>query len=440
MRNIKLAAAVLALAAAMAGTAGAQANANPAARTHVKVVNNVALKYTSKLSHVVELNFTFGNTHTEGKQIITQAIDRITKSYAMGGKDAFTIKKFTTGNSGSAVGELTNFTLSDLTAGEVIVTNNISYLNQLQTKNAAQATALETAIKTEGRGVLGFHGSGDGGGGWSFYTNDLHPVGYNGHGSRITGSVYKFTDQAKHVILQNILETGTTAASVPMKVDAGNNEVIEAGVKTRKMLNEWYKFARNLTTDATYAPRVTPLLKYDPRDLTGALEAQYRYKGGNLYTFLLKVGNGLASYIPAGHSNDELMAAGTTFDGGTGDHDRYIAQSLFFLAGYKTEACAGTACNGLPIVNAQNQLTGETYTGPSAILDPNRMAFTSLSGEPFEAKLSDVTGKVVAVERGAGKDRFAFDEASLKAGIYYMTVKTASSAAKTRRYVVSQGR
>jgi hypothetical protein len=440
MRHSNLAAATLAL-ALLGAQAQAQTAANPAARTHVRVTNGVALKYTSKLTHVVELNFTFGNTHTEGKQVITAGLDRIMKSYAMGGKDAFTIKKFTTGNSGSAAGELSNFTLADLMAGEVIVTNNISYLNQLQSKSAAQATAMETAIKTEGRGVLGFHGSGDGGGGWAFYTNDLHPVGYNGHGSRIDGSVYKFTDNAKHLILQNILETGTTPASVPMKV-VGGNEVIEPNVKTRLMKNEWYKFARDLTTDATYSPRVTPLLKYDPRNLGGALEPQYRYKGGNLYTFLLKVGNGLASYVPAGHSNDELMAAGTTFDGGTGDYDRYVAQSLFFLAGYKPpEVCANNpSCNGLPIVTSTFMLTGETYTGGTAIFHGDRMAFTSLEDAPYEAKLTDVSGRVAAVKRGTGKVEYAFDQSSLKAGIYFMSVKIGKAPAKVRRFVVAQGR
>lgn len=440
MKQSILAGAALAL--ALVGVqAQAQTAANPAARTHVRVTNGVALKYTSKLAHVVELNFTFGNSHTEGKQVITAGLDRIMKSYAMGGKDAFTIKKFTTANSGSAVGELSNFTLADLVAGEVIVTNNISYLNQLQSKSATQATALETAIRTEGRGVLGFHGSGDGGGGWAFYTNDLHPVGYNGHGARVNGSVYKFTDNAKHVILQNILETGTTSASVPMKVTAGT-EVIESNVKTRRMLNEWYKFARDLTSDAAYAPRTTPLLKYDPRDLTGPLEAQYRYKGGNLYTFLLKIGNGQVSYVPAGHSNDELMAAGATFDGGTGDYDRYVAQSLFYLAGYKPpEVCANNpSCNGLPIVSPTLMLTGETYTGGTAIFHGDRMAFTSIFDEPYEAKLTDVSGRVAAVKRGTGKAEVAFDESSLKAGIYFMSVKIGKSPSKMRRFVVSQGR
>jgi hypothetical protein len=416
------------------GNAFAQTATMPAARVHVKIINGNAVKYTSKLTHVVELNFTFGNGHQPGKAIITASLDRVAKSYAANGKDAFTIKKFASANSGSAVGEVVQFTQTDLLAGEVIVTNNISYFNQLQTKNAAEALAIENAVKTEGRGILGFHGSGDGGGGWRFYTEELHPVDYKDHGARVPGPVYKNQATEKHIILQGILETGTTAATVPMSVDAGGNEVLAQNVKTRMMKNEWYKFGRDLTVDAKYKPLVTPLLKYDPRNLGSALDPQYRYKGGNLYTFLLKIGQGKASYIPAGHENDELLLPGTSFDGGTGDYDRYLAQSLFYLAGYKTEVCAGTACNGLPIVGTDDIMSSQVYDGTTALFDAHKMGFTSLFDRKYEAKLTDVRGRTVQSKSGFGRVSHEFEPSSLKAGIYFMSVKIGSAPAKIQRY------
>ncbi|MDB5105092.1 MAG: hypothetical protein JWP91_2781 [Fibrobacteres bacterium] len=412
----------------------AQTATMPAARAHVRMVNGNAVKYTSKLTQVVELNFTFGNGHLPGKQVIDASLGRIAKNYGTGGKDAFIVKKFASSNDGAAIGEIVQFTLADLLSGEVIVTNNISYFPQLQTKNPQEAAAFETAVKTEGRGVLGFHGSGDGGGEWKFYTDELHPVGYHGHLTRTPGPVYKDVALSKHIVLQGVLETGTTLATVPDGVDAVGTEKLATNVKTRQMKNEWYQFGRNLTTDVKYKSLVTPLLKYDPRNLGDALPAQYRYAGGNLYTFLLQVGQGKVSYVPAGHEDDELTLPGTTFDGGTGDYDRYVAQTLFYLAGYKTEVCAGTVCNGLPIVDTKDQLTGQTYQSTTALFDPDKPAFTSLFDKKYEAKVTDVSGRIVDVKRGFGRVTYEFDRSKLKAGIYFLSVKIGSAPAKVRRY------
>lgn len=418
---------------------GQSTPAMPAARAHVKVVNGKNVKFTSKLAQVVELNFTYNNDHAEGKRVIDASLDAIAKAYAIEGKDAFTVKRFASPNTGAEKGTSVEFTLADLLAGEVIVTNNISSFNQLITKKPTEAAAIEQAVKVDGRGILGFHGSGDGGGGWGFYTNDLHPVDYKGHLTRTAGPVYKDPVQEKHVIMENILETGTTPAEVPNGTDAGGNEVLKSGVKTRQMKNEWYQFGRNLSADPKYKSLVTPLLKYDPRNLGAALPPEYRFKGGNLYTFLLKIGAGTASYVPAGHQNDELIAAGSTFDGGTGDYNRYVAQSLFFLAGYKQEVCTATSCNGLPIVeNVTNLMTGQIFQGSTALFDAAKPAFTSLFDKKYEAKLMDVTGRLVASKTGFGKVNYEFDGSRLKSGVYFLSVKIGSAPAKIQRYAFTQ--
>jgi hypothetical protein len=414
------------------GNAMGQSAAMPAARAHVKVIGDKSVKFTSKLSQVVELNFTYLNGHQDGKKVITASLDAIAKAYAIGGKDAFTIRKFTSPDFGGEKGTSVQFTAADLAAAEVIVTNNISNFNNLITKVPSEAAAIEQAVKEDGKGILGFHGSGDGGGGWKFYSEDLHPVDYKGHGARTPGPVYKNPAQEKHIILENILEVGATLREVPNGTDVGGREVLKTGVKTRMMVNEWYKFGRNLVTDEKYKNLVTPLLKYDPRGLGDALPPEYRYPGGNMYTFLLTIGRGTASYIPAGHQNDELMEAGTTFEGDkTGDFYRYYAQTLFFLAGYKQESCATAACDGLQIVSAANQLTGQVYHASTALFDPNHPAFTSLFDKKYEARLTDVSGRLFQARSGSGKGTFEFDNSKLRSGIYFLSVKIGKAPARS---------
>ena len=420
------------------GNAFAQMPANmPAARVHVKEVGGNPIKYTSKLAQVVELNFTFGNSHLLGKQVITAHLTKIAKMYAAGGKDAFTIKRFTGPNEGSGVAPV-QFTLADLLSGEVIVTNNISSFNELPSRDPAEAAAFERAVNIDGRGVLGFHGTGDGGGGWSFYTNKLHPVQYNGHKNRVPAPVYKNPALEKHITLDSVLEKGTTAATVPNGLDLGGNEILTAGIKTRQMKNEWYQFGRNLPEDPTYKSLTQALLKYDPRALGTDLPATYRYKGGNVFAFILKIGAGQAAYLPPGHEDDELTLPGTTFDGGTGDYDRFVGQTLFYLAGYKTEVCGGAVnCDGLPIVTANDLLTGTYYKASTAILDPYKLAFVSNFNKKYTATVSDIRGKTVAVKNGFGRGTFEFDQSNLKAGIYFLSVKIGNAPAKVQRYALA---
>jgi hypothetical protein len=78
-----------------------------------------------------------------------------------------------------------------------------------------------------------------------------------------------------------------------------------------------------------------------------------RFQGGHAYSFILKVGQGRSAYLPCGHDNSQLLSGSTSFDGGQGDLERYYAQMLFFLAGYRAEPCGtGVDCEGLPVLRA----------------------------------------------------------------------------------------
>lgn len=418
----------------------AAVNPNPAARVHARMIGAKYYKFTSKLKTVIELNFTLGFNHTEGRAAWDATLDKVATDYGVGGAKAFTIKKFIGPGNGASNGlPATIPTLTDFMSGEVIVDNNVSSLDQVKSKNAAMATAFETAVKTNGRSVFGVHGSGDGGTGWTFYTNDLHPVLYNAHGNQTPQPVYRNAAEESHVVNDSLLMT-TTKKDVPMGRDAGGKEV-RATVPIRMMKNEWYRFGRDLLNDPTYGPLTTCFMRYDPAAIgAGDLPNEFKYVGGNPYLWMVKVGAGKAMYLPAGHDNSE-MTTGDSFDGGSGDLERFFAQSLFFLAGYDSTVCGASDCTGLPIVDDKVHLTGKTCDGACAgsvsLNFDTEFGFQSMSGKSFVARLTDVRGRLIATKTGRGVEAVRFDKSHLGQGVYFLSVKVDKAAPYVRRYLVS---
>lgn len=431
------------------GLLHAETEKNPAARTHVKIVDGQAVKFSSKLQKVVELNFTFGYHHSASKPIIANTLTRVADAYGDGTTPAFTVQRHVGPNNGSSSGLPTpDFTLSDLTSAQVIFANQISAMGS-NSLGAARRTAIQTAVEG-GVGYFHLHGSGDDETRqWSWYTNVLHPMNYASHGANTNGPVYKNPVEKQHIVTANVLETGMDETrSVPTSVDAGGNEVLTQE-PIRMIRNEWYRFGNDIRTDPAHSSKVTVLSLYDPRGLTAELAAQYRRKGGNMYTYLFKVGNGMSHYLPAGHDNLEIMGT-DGFDGGVGDWDRYFAQVLFFLAGYNQTPC-DASCNGLPIVSAENRLTGATYSGTSikgsfrlipgdVNMHDSRLEFSFVQPVDYRAQVVDVSGKTVMQAAGHGTSH-AFDQSQLQPGVYFMRVTmTGIKAPVMKRYVLSASR
>ena len=443
--------------AALLATASAQAQTAPmpAARQHVKMVEGTPHKFTSKLQRVVELNFTFNFHHQDSKNLIAGTLKRIADTtYAINGVPAFSIQRHVgpannSGVPGTAQGLPTpDFTLDSLLQGQVIFANQISAFGSSQL-GATRRTAVQTAIADSGRGYFGIHASGDdqsGGNFWQWFRSALHPMNYQGHGERTPGPVYKNPLMKEHIVTAGVLTAGMTPTAVPTSTDNQGEDVLTVE-PTRNIRNEWYYFGRDIRTDSVLGPRVTVLSMYDPRNLaSNALPSQYRRKGGNMYTYLYQVGNGMTHYLPAGHDNSEIFANGG-FDGGVGDWDRYFAQVLFFLAGYDSAPC-DSSCLGLPIVAADNQLTGEVVSlrggrfaaEPRMLsLDPAVPGFRYPHPVRYDAVLVDATGKVALRARGVG-DRFAFDPSRLASGVHVLRVKVDGEPAATRRYMLSATR
>jgi hypothetical protein len=425
----------------------AQTNTNPAARTHVKIVDGQPIKFSSKLQKVIELNFTFGFHHSASKPIIANTLTRVATNYGTETTPAFTVQRHVGPNGGSSSGLPTpDFTLADLNSAQVIFANQISAMGS-NSLGAARRTAIQTAVEG-GVGYFHLHGSGDDETrAWSWYTNVLHPMNYASHGANTNGPVYKNPVERAHIVSENVLETGMDdTRAVPTSVDASSNEVLTQE-PIRMIRNEWYRFGNDIRTDPAHSSKVTVLSLYDPRGLTSELAAQYRRKGGNMYTYLFKVGNGMSHYLPAGHDNLEIMGT-DGFDGGVGDWDRYFAQVLFFLAGYNETPC-DNSCIGLPVVSAENRLTGSVYTTsingfkllPRDVqLHTSKLEFSFVESVDYRAQVLDVTGKTVMQASGHGTGH-AFDQSRLQPGVYFMRVTmTGASSPAIKRYVISATR
>lgn len=419
-------------------------NTNPAARTHVKIEGGQAKKYSSRLQKVVELNFTFGYHHNQSKPLIHNTLLRVAETYGSNGVPAFTVQYHVGPNGGTSSGLPTpDFTLADLMSAQVIFANQISAMGS-NSLGAARRTAIQTAVES-GVGYFHLHGSGDDETRqWSWYTNVLHPMNYAGHGANTNGPVYKNPAERNHIVTENVLTTGMTdTRMVPTSVDAQGNEVLTSE-PVRLIRNEWYRFGNDIRTMPEHKDKVTVLSLYDPRGLTSELAAQYRRKGGNMYTYLFKVGNGMTHYLPAGHDNLEIMGGDYAFDGKVGDWDRYFAQVLFFLAGYNVTDC-DASCNGLPIVDEKNHLTGTVYNNssvkgyaiaPDAVeFDERRLAFSYPREERYDARVVDVSGKVMLSSSGTGTG-YAFDQSSLKPGVYFLRLRVGDNEL-SKRYVLT---
>jgi hypothetical protein len=281
-------------------------------------------------------------------------------------------------------------------------------------------------------------------------------VAYAGHAAKTVVPVYKHLAEAKHIVLQGVLENKVTFAAVPNELNPdGTEKVSQAPV--RMIQDELYRYGRDLSRASGYKEKTTQLLKYDARNVPVAtLPADYKRSGGNLFSYLHKVGNGMTAFFPSGHDNADLMDPTTGFDGGAGDFDTYVGQLLFFLAGYDRTPC-DAGCNGLEIVDADNRRTGfihgalrgeafaEAATGlPGADgaggirFAEGKPAFAIASDRPFRAVLRDLAGKVVSEQSGAGPAYREFGMAGLKDGLYFLSVASGREAFRTKRYAVTR--
>ncbi len=339
-------------------------------KEHVRLViengDSSYVKYSSKLRHVVELNFTLNYHHNQGKPILTGALNNIAQ------REGFTFSHFTGASGGTSRGSLPDFTLDDLKQGQVIFANNISDFGR-DALGEQRRNAIRNAIVEEGIGYFGNHASGDhfGNSSWSFYIDSLHPLSYYGSlQNDVAAPVYKWEKNKNHVVLDGILNTNTQLSAfngketpgVLMGTDSSGSPISLEGIPYRMMRNEWYQFQIDVRTEKPYSDNFIPLLFFDHRTLGNALPEANKFPGGNVHSWLQQIGKGWTAYFPSGHDQFDLSDTtenNRSFDGGTGDLERFFTNMLYFLAGYDSTKCSANLanCDGLALVDSNFQIT-----------------------------------------------------------------------------------
>ncbi len=446
-------------------------NKYPAARRHVRMVEVLgvprAVSYVSKLKKMIELNFSHGNGHLEGKNIITNYWDVLNtdRYYGENGVPAFAVTRKIR-DDGTAAARTGDVTAADITGKNLIISNNISSTHQLP---SSIRMAIENAVKNEGLGYLGFHGSGDNAGtSWNFYATKLQPTGYNGHGDRHADApIYPALASIKHVVLEDVFRLGTPGlVSVSVKdIDADGLPVDRSDVLAREVRQEWYRYPRNVEETVTDTD-IQVLLKYDARAIpVGTLALGFQFANGNPFNWVLTIGNGRASYLPPGHTyQDDLIDPMRGRDGTvpTNDYMRYIGQLIFFLSNYDTEGFCSTMndCSNLKLVTEEGlfvygdddrELVCNSNTclnvvsstlAPVALSQTLRFNSSNLAveigeGQNYQIKIYNASGQIVDQLNGSSTNTFNYTPTkALSNGVYFLSVALNGQKAQVKRYAV----
>ena len=235
------------------------------------------------------------------------------------------------------------------------------------------------------------------------------------------------------------------SGTVPDLVDG--QEVTVDSVPFREMEGEWNQWGRNIFSDTAYNRDMTILMKYDAREAPNTvIEPQYKITGGNVFAWIHRAGSGKVSFFPPGHDNSELYSTDHySFDAGTGDLERYLAQLFYFLAGYDTVPC-DSSCDGLQIVSDDDQLTGDVYdaavhTGKTRpflnrfpeIRFSSSILYITAKGS-YTIELINLMGEQVFSHRA--ESSAVFDLSGYQSGVYLVKVTSDSGSAVTRKILL----
>jgi hypothetical protein len=412
----------------------------PAAYQHVRYLHGQPFLFTSRLRQVIDLRFTLGDGHEEGKRELSASLDRIAAQYGKDGAPAFAIQRVPETLDSKSMYLVPPMVPGMLLSGDVIVANNVS---NFASRNLGSdwRVALQEAVETAGKGFLAVHATGEYvSQTWDWLNHELLPVQYTGHYMRVPAPVYKEKSAATHLVLEGILQAGTdSGTALPEAALPGGSSSLSDTIRFRRAICQQFMIGNDFCREDAYRDRCTLLMKMDFTGLD--LPRQFLIPGGNPYSWVHKVGAGVSGYIHGGHQRDEILGK-TGFDGGVGDWDRYVAQMLFFLAGYRSEPCTA-ACGGLPIVDDRDRLTGERYQSLRALgnpdaeraalrFDPDGYGFRIASGMRFSAYLTDVSGRIAWSRSGSGPAHLRPPAASFRPGKYVMLLRAPGAAPITR--------
>jgi hypothetical protein len=357
----------------------AWSQAVPAAKERTITVGDKTVLLKSRLKNLLHANFTFDYHHNEGKVAIQKTLEELSASEGW--------KLTTITNHGE-------ITLAELKNYEVVVFNNISDFDGPTFSNASKL-AVQTYVE-EGGGSFSVHGSGDGyrSKQWLWYTNVWHPVGFEGHGPRTSGDVFRGRDAAGHPVMEGLLTNG----------------------KKLIALSEWYK---NHTSIYAF-PNSEVLLELDAKNCKGCFEDQYIFPEGNPISWVLNIGKGKNLFFHFGH--DHLEKREFNEKDTQNNWNKFFNQGLYYVAGYDT----------IPTVS----LPGYRSSSVNG-MDFHPAIPSVVFNQPgkFIVKLADVNGKVLQSKSLVGPTGYIQDVSGLRKGVYFLQA-SGNGKSHTQRYLI----
>lgn len=343
---------------------------------------------TTRARAVMDLNFTYGFHHQDGKPVIVNMLDRFK---AQEGWDVTHYYLNDRNNQGK--NDASKITLAELNKHLVVFANHISEFGSKAAEGIQPQ--IESYMEQTGGGMILLHGSGDTKNAfWTYYKEKLHPVNFQGHGNITRGTIFRPAEAAQHPVM----EGGVLASE-------------------KAIDGEWHHFQKIITGEN---PKAEVLMKVDPArcnncGYTGSLA----FSGGNPISWVMPVGKGMVGYFQEGH--DTKTATELT----QAVWDRFFKQMIYYVAGYDTISTVGVVPD-----------YARSHSGIS--FDEKAMAVFIEKPDYHKVGLYDLEGRKFdeAAGRGVAEYNFEATRSKLKTGVYIMRVDYGSTGTVTKRYVI----
>lgn len=343
---------------------------------------------TSRVRSVMNLNFTFGFHHYEGKSVIGSMLNRFAA------QEGWTVTHFHfQDRNHPAIDDRSKITLAELNKNMVIFANHIS--NWGNQGNSPLNLAVQDYLEHTGGGMVLMHGSGDSQeAGWTYYREKLHPVNFRFSGNIRPGTIFRPASAIAHPVLEGgILSEG-------------------------KVINgEWYDYQNHISR---MNPLAEVLMMVDPASCSDCnLIGVDILPGGTPISWVMPVGKGWVGYFGEGHSDQTL----TQFTQEV--WDRFFKQMLFYVAGYDTTSLV----SALPAYF-------RNHSGIS--FDPTAMAVFIEKPDYHKVGLYDAQGTNHGEFSGRGVAEYNFEEnrRKLRNGVYVLRVEYGQRGNVSNRYVI----
>jgi hypothetical protein len=301
------------LVAGLAGNAAAQTAS--LAKERVVTIGEKQYKLTSKLKKLLIGSFYYNFNHSTATTNLENTLKRV------GLEEGWTVDVV----SGTGATGAQSVNAAKLAGYEVFFANFISSWASNTSFPAANRTAVQNFVETQGGGVFIMHSSGDSrsSSNWAWYYSTMMPVTYTGESNRTDVSAKVGINPAAktHPIMEGIVFPGANGP---------DSNVWSQG--------EWHTFSGNITTkvaDANILMKMNPAtcIRGASTPNCGIATGTYNYSatpGGYSATWTFPAGKGNVGYFMEAHDLVTMNAMGQA------NWDRFFKQFMYYIAGYDT--------------------------------------------------------------------------------------------------------